>query len=111
MVFDNYVLVVHYSDAEWASWRRKSPVTRLPVQQMVQVKISQLHITVLKWGNRTVTEFGHLESTTETLVFDILIYWKWPGTNHKQVLDFNATLTFSAVDEICNLQLEMNDAK
>ena len=28
----------------------------------------------------------YLESTMETVVFDILICWKWLGTNHKQVL-------------------------
>ena len=28
----------------------------------------------------------YLEITMETLVFDILVCWKWLGTNHKQVL-------------------------
>ena len=28
----------------------------------------------------------YLESTVKTLVFDILICWKWLGISHKQVL-------------------------
>ena len=40
----------------------------------------------------------------ETLVFDILICWKWLGTNHKQIVRFNATLTCSIMDDKCNLQ-------
>ena len=30
-------------------------------------------------------EYVYLKSTMEALVFDILICWKWLGTNHKHV--------------------------
>ena len=35
----------------------------------------------------------YLESTMKTLVFDILIFWKWLVTNHKEYCYFNTTLT------------------
>ena len=44
----------------------------------------------------------YLQSTMHTLVFDILISWKWHGTNHKKCCQFNATLTGRVMDENCN---------
>ena len=40
----------------------------------------------------------YLERTMETLVFYVLVRWKWLGTNRKQVLLLNATLTCSFMD-------------
>ena len=40
----------------------------------------------------------YLESTMETLVFDILVCLQWLGTNHT-FCDFNVTLTCSVMDE------------
>ena len=48
-------------------------------------------------AGKKVTEY--LKSTMETLVFDILIWGKWFGTNHKKYWDFIATLTCSILGE------------
>ena len=47
----------------------------------------------------------YLESTMETLVFGILMCWKWLGSNHREVFWFNATLTCSVLNEnvICKV--------
>ena len=47
------------------------------------------------------------ESTMETLVFDILICWKWLGTN--RYYDFNAILTYTAMDG--KMQFAMSEIK
>ena len=55
----------------------------------------------------TGKNMGNLESILITLVFDILIYWKWIDTNHEQIIcDLNATLTCNGIDEnaICIVQ-------
>ena len=40
----------------------------------------------------TRKDIVHLERTMETVVYGILINWKWLGTNHKLKVVFNATL-------------------
>ena len=40
----------------------------------------------------------------ETLTVDTSIYWKWLGTNHKHVYEFDATLKRSVMDDKCNFQ-------
>ena len=54
----------------------------------------------------TVKNIRYLESTMETPVFDILICWKWLGTNitTNKYYDFDATHTCSVKDDKCNLQ-------
>ena len=50
----------------------------------------------------------YVESAMETLVFDILVCWKWLGANTKQVLWLYATLPRSVMDE---MQLAMSKLK
>ena len=46
----------------------------------------------------------YLESSIETLVYDILFAFEWLGINHKQAFYCNATFTQSVMVDKCNLQ-------
>ena len=54
---ENVMKTAYYSDVTWTSWRLKSPVTRLFVQQLTQAnfegKIKVLHITGALRGKST----------------------------------------------------------
>ena len=46
----------------------------------------------------------YLDNTLETLVYDILICWKWFGTNRNTHCDINVAFTCCVMDEKYNLQ-------
>ena len=64
-------------------------------------------LSFFPWSNSryklSVKNMEYLVSTMVILVFDILISWKWLGTNLKPELWLNATLTCSVMDEKCYL--------